>query len=138
MRVLLLVALLTGCSAYQPRENPWPEVSATADSAARPHDLPPWPTDVVVLEGRAAFSEEATRTLEQFRQLAVANTDIAEIHARQVDALREAVDEYVRAGRAEHELAELRARMLEEERRSQLWDRWLWLGLGLVGIAVTN
>lgn len=134
---LTLAVLLCGCSSYQERDNPWPEIEAGRTAVTRPVSLPEKPApEVIQHEGTeyVAFDAAGRADLAAYSTAAEANTEIASELAKALEAMHDAHDEAVRAGRAEHELAELRGRMLHEERQRN----WIsevraavWLAIGV-------
>lgn len=135
--LLLSAALLGACAGYEERPDPFAELVLELEPPTSPHDLPPWPS-WEPRDGGAWFSVGAMRELSIARAAAEANHAIALEHAQQIEALQEALRELALAGQAEHAIAELRGHQLAEERWARLWSPWLWIGLGLLGVGVSN
>lgn len=127
------VAALTACSAYEPRPNDWPD-QRIEPPAVSPVELPAWPD---IGEDLTLTPAQAQGLLD-YADAAEANTEIARELAAAVGDLSASHNALVEAGSAEHELAELRGRMLHEERQAGLW-RQIRSGavcfLGIVGAA---
>ncbi len=137
MRALIVVVVfLSGC-AVAPPENPWNDIEVPTESAERPLELPQWPLPTSFTDTEATFDLEAVRALEAHRVVADANTAIATAHAGQIDELRSAAGYLVEAGAAQRRVADLRLEILEEERRSWLWQKMGYLtGYLLIAAAI--
>lgn len=126
--------LVAGCTQTPARPNPWENLSIPAAEATRPAELPAWPAGAVEGDRLYLTAAEANQ-LADFGEVSHTNYRIATELAEAVDELSEGYNDLVRAGNAEHELAELRGRMVEEERRARLWDKLsTWSILGLLGV----
>jgi hypothetical protein len=123
------VLLTTGCSSFEPRENPWAGLEVEV-ATARPVALPAWPE----IGDDLTLTPAAASALLDFAEVADANYEVAMELSKAVKELQHGHNALVRAGAAEHELAELRGLLLREERRARLWDKLLWGGIGLVGV----
>ncbi len=133
------LALLVGCAAAPPRISPWDAIEPFDDTPpTEPLELPDYPEFRI---GDDAVTTDAAggQTLQIFREAAIANTEIAWEHGDQVAELRTAYNALARAGQAEHELAELRAATIDEERRAHLWARLTdWIVMGLLAITAAR
>lgn len=96
--------------------------------------MPAWPAGT--LEGdRLYLTATEAGQLADFAEVADTNTAIATELAAAVDELVDGHNALVRAGRAEHALAEMRLVMLEDERRARLWDRLsTWSIIAVLGV----
>lgn len=134
LSIAFSLALSAGCTSIPVRDNPWTDLAVDTAPAARPVSPPELPVGTV--EGqRLYFTPAEADTLTDFVDVADGNYEIATELAESVDSMRGAYNDLVRAGNAEHELAELLRRMLEEERRARLWDKLSsWSIIGFLGI----
>lgn len=132
-KVIVLALLLVGCSAVPDRPNPWADLKLESESAS-PAELP-ISMDVAVEDLVDVLSPGEASALRLYGQIAESNTEIASQLSVASDELTRAYNGLVDAGSAEHELAEMRLVMLEEERRARRWDKlsYWWL-LGLIGV----
>lgn len=124
-----LVLAGSGCSSFEGRPNPWPDQRLEVDAPA-PAELPAWPD----IGDDLTLTPEQAEALLLWADVAEANTEVARELSAAVDELSASHNALVEAGGAEHELAELRGRMLHEERRARLWDKILWGAVGFMGI----
>lgn len=128
------ILLLAGCASYTPRESAWEALEPVSGGEVQEAlEYPEWP-EIAVEGSQAVLSEAGLRRLAEIRELAEANRELAQVHAERIQALEQAHDSLVRAGQSEYELAELRGRLLEEERRARLWDKLTYGGLALLGV----
>lgn len=121
--------LIAGCSGYTARDNPWPAQAIEVD-APDPLPLPNWPG----ISDDLQLTPQQAEQLLHYADIAEANAQIARELSAAVEALAASHAGLVEAGSAEHELAEIRARQLEEERRARTWDKLLFGTLGLLGV----
>ncbi len=132
-----LIFVLSGCAGTPPASDPWAEIEVPTESAERPLELPQWPLPTSFTDSSATFGLEAVRALEAHRVVADANTAIATAHAGQIDELRAAAGYLVEAGAAQRRVADLRLEILQEERRSWLWQKMGYLtGYLLIAVAI--
>lgn len=132
--------LLLGCASAPERPNPWLEPLPPTEPPTRPLQLPPLPSAEVqgdsLTLGGDPVSSATFQALVEYRTAAEANTTIAAANADQAEELIRASTALFLAGRAEHQIAELRLALLEEERRARLYaDVRTYSLLGIVLIA---
>ncbi len=132
--------ILVGCSATAPRDSPWDAIELFDNTPpTEPLDLPLFPTFGESADGLVTLTPAEGQELLIYQVAAEANTEIAWEHADQVADMRTAYNALSRAGQAEHEIAELRQTLLEEERRAHFWSRITdWILIGILGIAVAR
>lgn len=130
---ILAALALCGCTQYETRPNPLAELIVDSEAAQQPLSLPERPEPIpLTVDGTeyVAFDGAGRSALLAYMQAAEGNTEIAAENAQALDAMRSAYEAAVRAGSAEHELAELRGRMLHEERQQRWWDVGRGAGTG--------
>ncbi len=127
LKLLLIAgALISGCAAA-PSPNPWDSVEVKHEPAQRAVEAPRFPLPVEITEEWATFDVAGIRALDLNRQAARANAKNVNAHADQIDALRDAAEHLVEAGRAQRQVADMRAEILLEERRQMMFERFgLW------------
>ena len=69
--------------------------------------------------------------VDAMRECAMANYDIASEHVVQIESMRDAVGNLIEAGQHQRRIAEMKQEMLDDERKSSLYQR-----LGLYGIII--
>lgn len=133
--ILLLAGALSSACTTTPLD-PWADLEADARPAVRPQELPRWPQPIEATESTVTFDLDGTRALDAYRAAGATNTRIAEANADQVDALNEAAGHLIAAGRGQRQIAELRAEMLEDERRHHLFTSiGYWVVIVALGVA---
>lgn len=139
--LIIGVSLSAGC-ASQPPENPWSGVTTEVGSAVASLDCGtfPYPSDLRDTTGdgkidTAVYDEVGVNELEAYRICAEANEANVDEHALQIMQLKVARRALVDAGKAQRNIANMRAEMLEDERRHNFWQSigyWVAiLGMGL-------
>lgn len=119
---LLIVGVVTACTAT-PVENPWDDISVSADDATRPVHCGSFPLPDVFDGDNITYSAAGVRALDTYRVCAEGNHDIADAHADQIEEHRRAAQALVDAGRHQKRIADMRAEMLADERRHMVWER---------------
>lgn len=124
-RLLLALSLLTtaGCAiAPETAPNPWADKPRVSESATYP---------IAPLE----LAEDMSN-LGQVLETGLGNYDIARANAAAVESMSRAYNAALDAGEAQHDVAEARAVLLEEERRARRWDKLqYWALVVLIGAA---
>lgn len=133
MRHILILLLLAGCAAAP--VNPWDTVEVPTEPAITPLDCSEWPLPVDFTDTSLAFDLDGARLLDAYRACAEANAVIASENAKALDKTNEAVRDLVDAGQAQRRIAEMRAEMLDDERKHHFWQSIGYyvviIGLGL-------
>jgi len=135
LRTLLIIgALLSPGCAVSPSESPWNGLSTETDAATAALDCGSFPAPITQTEVEIAYDQTAVNALEAYRVCSEANQANVDEHAAQIMQLKIARQGLVEAGQAQRNIAEMRAQMLEDERRHHFWSnvgQWiLILGMG--------
>ncbi len=126
--------VLVSASCATTQSNPWETVEVDQAPAERPLPLPVFPVPVSFTAESVTFDLAGAQELEAFRVAALANTEVANEHASQVDSYREAVGHLVDAGKAQRRIADMRQEMLEDERRHHVWTS-IGYWVAIIGLA---
>ena len=125
-----LLALSSGC-AIAPPANPWDEVDADTEPAAEPLELGLLPTGYTDDDaGTVTLTLDEAKQIEQYTINARANTALAAKHAERINVLKQEREALRDMGQAQRNIAEMRADILREERRSHfIQSIALWTGM---------
>lgn len=135
--LILLTILISGCATERYQIPDWNTVERDATQEAVDPDALPDLCDIDRDTG--AWSLECWQIFVRYVEIAETNTEVAQLMA---DGLRKsdaAYDHLVAAGKLEQQLAQIRADLLEDERRAHRMDNWFYRGLialGLLGAAL--
>lgn len=106
---MLWLATIAGCASAPETPNPWTDLERADPAVTYPAELP--------------LLAEDLSNLDVVLDVALENSEIAAANADALAAMSRAHNALIDAGASEHELGQLRRRLLEEERRARLWDR---------------
>ena len=135
LSLLLIAGGLAACAASPPRSNPWADKAMAFEPAAKPVPLPQWP-ESTICGPSVCLTPQAANALLLYADVADQNYTIGVELAGAVDELGVAYNSLVKAGAAEHELAELRGDLVDAERKARVWDKLgYWSLLALLGAA---
>ena len=130
---LIAGAIFSGCATQTP--NPWTGIEVSSKAAATPVDCGRFPLPSDVVGTGIVYDNAAANDLEAYRACSEANKGIAAEHAQQIDQLHIATRGLVEAGKAQRNIADMRAEMLSDERRHHFFSTigyWVViLGLGV-------
>ena len=136
MKQLLAViglVFLSGC-ATTPPESPWTVLSTETEAATPPLNCGAFPLPSEATDAFIVYDETGVNALEVYRTCSEANEANVNQHAAQILQLKVARKSLVEAGKAQRNIANMKQEMLEEERRSHLFQSlgyWaLIIGLG--------
>lgn len=130
--------VLAACSSYQERPSPFADLEPADQAVAEPDPVPEFPVmeceaDVpladcetrvrLVLDGEriGTLTRAGAAWLADVDSVMRGNSDVAEGHTRALRAAHAERDAILNAAKAEYELAELRGRLLFEERQADIW-----------------
>ena len=138
--IVMALLCLSGCSSFEPRDNPWADVEQIPETAPTPaHILPEFPEFGTSADGLITITPAEGRDLLLLIEASEGNVEILENHAAQIVELRVSHNALARAGQHEYELAELRAQIIDEERRARIWDQITsWVIIAILGVAVVS
>jgi len=127
--LLIAGAALSACAT--PPANPWQGITVDTNPATRPLDCGSFPMPADYLGDGIAYDLAGVNALEAYRTCSEANETIAAAHAEQIGELRTATAALVEAGKSQRNIADMRAEMLEDERRHHFWQSigyWILIG----------
>ena len=138
---------LSGC-ATQPPPNPWESLEPPSGNAVKPIECGdfPFPSAVYMkdqpvldengrqvkridntrffyAEDLIVYDNAAVNALEAYRTCSEANYSIAETHAMQIDELKLATRGLIDAGKAQRRISDMRAEIIEDERRHNFYEK---------------
>lgn len=122
-----LVLILGGCAADRAVLPDWELAARIPTEAADPLPLPelcevPWTT------------VECWQTLDAFDIIAYGNTDIAIGNTAALRKTEAGYDALIEAGKMQQQLSQIRQDLLEDERRSHLYDNLYHRGIIVLGV----
>lgn len=129
--IFLLVGVLSAC-ATTPAPNPWDGLTVDTKPAAQPVDCGSFPLPSERIGDDIVYNNAGLNDLDDYRACSEANKAIVVEHAAQIGQLKVARKNLVEAGQAQRRIADLRAEILEDERKHMFWER---LGLWAIAIA---
>lgn len=116
-----LVLILSGC-ASEP-VNPWLGATVETDPATTPLACGKWPLpSEVTATGDVVYDNASLNDLDDYRACAEANEAIAGEHAAQIGQLKVSRKALVEAGQAQRNIATMKQKMLEDERRHHFFQ----------------
>lgn len=129
--IFLIAGLsLSGC-VTQP-QSPWADIEVPRGTSQQPLDCPKLPQPAEFTEDSVTFTADQLRQIDAYKACAEANAEIARLHARQLDARKQAESALVAAGQAQWVLTQTHKEILQQERSHWLWERAAyWVGLAL-------
>jgi len=119
--IIGVVLLLSGC-ATTPPESPWTGLTVDTKPAAAALDCGPFPLPTRATAAEIAYDEAGVNALEVYRVCSEANEANVDEHAAQIMQLKVARNALVDAGKAQRNIADMRAEMLDDERRHNFWQ----------------
>lgn len=129
LALFLIVGALASCASTPP--NPWLEIDVSETPAATAVDCGSMPLPSEVVGDSIIYDNAGVNDLEAYRVCAEANEAIVTEHAAQIGALKRSRTALVSAGASQRRIADMRAEMLKEERRSHLFQ-----SIGLYAIII--
>ncbi len=114
--ILLIIGSISGC-ATSPPESPWEGLTVDTRPAVASLDCGPFPLPTRATAVEIVYDEAGVNALEVYRVCSEANQDNVDEHAAQIMQLKVARNALVDAGKAQRNIADMRAEMLEDERR---------------------
>lgn len=120
MRLLLIFLLAGVVSCASVPENPWDGLTVDTVPAAQPLDCV-WPAPNDVIGDSVVFDNAGVNDLDDYKQCSEDNAAIVTEHAAQIAELKVARKALVESGQSQRNIAEMRAEMLEDERRHNFY-----------------
>ena len=139
-RILLITGVsLAGCSAQPPLPDPFEGLRVEV-GAATPVPVPDWPAPMEFTEGTVTFDLEGARRLEAYREVSLANHEIAEANAVSTIEMQRAFNAAVDMGSEQRRIAELRQQIINQERQHHFWEKVTAYAVAFFGLlfAVAN
>ena len=134
--VLVLYGCVNGC-AISPPVSPWAGLSVETDAASPALDCGTFPGPSEATAAHIVYDEAGVNDLEAYRICAEANQANVDEHAAQIKQLKIARKGLTEAGQAQRNIADMRAEMLEDERKHHFWQSLgYWVVIGAMGIAL--
>lgn len=129
--IFLIAGLsLSGC-VTQP-QSPWADIEIPQEASQQPVDCPRLPVPAEFTEDGGMLTASQFRQIDAYRECAEANAELVRLHARQLDARKQAESAIVAAGQAQWVLTQTHKEILEQERAHWFWERIAyWAGLAL-------
>lgn len=123
--MILLTSTIAACATYESAPNPWDDIERMEVGATRAITPPE-------LEGDLG-------NLQEVLEVTLANAEIADENAAALDEAAKAYNALIEAGAKQHELTELRGRIIVEERRARLWEKLAtWPLIAILGVAAVQ
>lgn len=133
---LIIFASLSGC-ATSPPISPWAGLSVETVPAAAALDCGSFPGPSGATDEQITYDQAGVNALETYRVCAEANQGNVDEHAAQIKQLKIARKGLTEAGQAQRNIADMRAEMLEDERKHHFWQSLgYWVVIGAMGVAL--
>jgi len=132
--IFLISFALVSCATTTP--NPWIGLDTGTNAAAMPLDCGSFPLPSESYKTHVVYDKAGLNDLNTYRRCSEANEGIAGEHAAQIGQLKIARKGLVEAGLAQRHIADMRAEMLEDERRHHFWQSLGYWGLIIGAIAL--
>jgi hypothetical protein len=116
------LSLSSGC-ATSPPNNPWEGLSVETDSATAALDCGGFPAPTGTTGTEIAYDQAGVNDLEAYRVCSEANQANVDEHAAQIKQLKLARKGLTEAGQAQRNIADMRAEMLEDERKRNFFEK---------------
>ena len=132
----LSLLILSGCAASPP-VSPGEGLSVETDSATAALDCGGFPAPTGATGTEIAYDQAGVNDLEAYRVCSEANQGNVDEHAAQIRQLKIARKGLTEAGQAQRNIADMRAEMLEDERKHHFWQSLgYWVVIGAMGFAL--
>ena len=141
MRISLIfliigLSLSAGCATQAP-ESPWTAVTTETGAATAALDCGSFPAPTTATGVEIGYDQAGTNALEQYRLCSEANQANVDEHAAQIGQLKVSRAALVEAGQAQRNIADMRAQMLEDERKHNFWTSiGYWVVIVAMGLAL--
>lgn len=132
---LLAIGILAGCASSPPELPDW-DIPRATEVAQEPLTLPERPQAVATATGAAEFTVQGMQQLQRYVVASEANYLIAQANAEALEAQSKAFNALIDAGELQRRVAEIRAELLDIERRDHFIDNLWHRGLIALGILV--
>jgi len=130
--LFLLIGIIAGCSSTPVSLPSW-DIPQATEKAQHPLELPVRPQATLSVTGMAEFSQEGMLQLQRYAAASEANYAIARANAQALEAQSRAYNALIQAGKLQRQVAEIRAELLEIERRDHFIDVWFYRGIIILG-----
>jgi len=120
--IIGLNLILSGCAASPPN-SPWEGLSVETDSATAALDCGGFPAPTSATGTEIAYDQAGVNDLEAYRVCSEANQANVDEHAAQIKQLKIARKGLTEAGQAQRNIADMRAEMLEDERKRNFFEK---------------
>jgi len=135
--LFLILGTLSGC-ANTPVSLPSWDIPQATEEAQQPLELPVRPQATLSETGMAEFSQEGMLQLQRYAAASEANFAIARANAQALEAQSRAYNALIDAGELQRQVAEIRAELLELERRDHFIDVWFHRGVIVLGLVAVG
>ncbi len=133
---LIIGASLSGC-ATRPPNSPWDGLSVETVPAAAALTCGSFPAPITATDAEITYDLAGVNALEAYRVCAEANEGNVDEHAAQIKQLKITRKGLTEAGQAQRNIADMRAEMLEDERKHHFWQSLgYWGVIGAMGFAL--
>lgn len=130
------LGFFSGC-ATGPPNSPWDGLSVETDPAAEALACGAFPAPIQATDAQMTYDLVGVNALEAYRVCAEANEGNVDEHAAQILQLKIARRGLTEAGQAQRNIANMRAEMLEDERKHHFWQSLgYWVVIGVMGVAL--
>lgn len=130
------LSLSAGC-ATRPSISPWAGLSTDISAAAASLNCGSFPAPISAIAAEIVYDEDGVNALEAYRVCSEANEANVDEHAAQIQQLKIARRGLTEAGQAQRNIADMRAEMLEDERKHHFWQSLgYWVVIGAMGVAL--
>jgi len=134
--LIIGASLSSGC-ATSPPISPWEGLSVETDSATAALDCGLFPAPIKATEVEIVYDGGGVNDLEAYRVCSEANEGNVDEHAAQIKQLKIARKGLTEAGQAQRNIADMRAEMLDDERKHHFWQSiGYWVVIGAMGFAL--
>ena len=134
--LIIGASLSAGCAAQSP-VSPWAGATTETEHAVAALECGSFPLPVAVEQAELVYDQAGANELEQYRLCSEANQANVDEHAAQIQQLKVSRAALVEAGQAQRNIADMRAQMLEDERRHNFWTSiGYWVVIVAMGLAL--
>lgn len=134
--LIIGASLSSGCATQAP-ESPWAAATTETGAATAALDCGSFPGPTRSTEAEIAYDQAGANELEQYRLCSEANQANVDEHAAQIGQLKVSRAALVDAGQAQRNIADMRAQMLEDERKHNFWTSiGYWVVIVAMGLAL--